>query len=287
MDRSPKFTNFKQQDDINFEYRFWLQILSDHMLFILDRTSADEKEILDRAKQLNRWLEGLLEVTRRGIDVQAEAKEATEQVIIFKKDILIRLLNGIIKTSLVPAFINHILNEAELFNMIQIKIANGEDIKQSSIQLLQFWTKDASEHIAFTITELDLSEKSKIKKYKKLLKQLSMDKDKADSFVEYYRTYGTSMKNVGLTNFVVDSQGKNIMFPAVEQLTKETALSFDFYFAMLTKLLDERRENQVLGIVSVLEIDHMIREEIYAAQKLNILPQYLANADPAAARITQ
>src|SRR5690554_2970223 len=93
---------YKESIDIIFEHQFWLQILGDHMRFVIGTASSEEENIVGRAKSLRDEVDSLLDNARSGVDVTEDAVPVVTRIRQLKLDIVQAHLTTGIKIGLPP-----------------------------------------------------------------------------------------------------------------------------------------------------------------------------------------
>lgn len=247
-------------NDINFENRFWLQILGDHMRFLATTLAPVEKEFLTQVLRFQQEADRLLRIQNADI---IELLNLATSVRELKLDILNQHLVGKIKINLPPTFINHMLNELEQY--IKILLAyqeTGQVLIEHPIAHHSLWLSDADGHADAIITNLDATEKITRKKFKKMKKTFQTFYLKAIEYAGYLRT--------GTTDF-----------PALDKFDREVNITITLFINMLKELEAARLDNSILGHLQPLMANHMVREEAYYLTKLGFQPNY----NPTAARI--
>ena len=242
---------YKEHDiDFTFEHKFWLQIIGDHLRFIL--TSLDPREILmiESTTQLIEIADQLLDSARENQEITAKAKQLVLTVSKLKKEILLRHIKNNIRISLPPTFINHMLNEIEEYD----KILNGQVTKLTIshdhiLNAHNLWLKDAAGHAEAIAIQLDSVEKEKILELLNFRKDFKILHTKCDEFIGYLRA--------GINDF-----------PALHKLNDDSALKILLFVQVLNEIMELRLEKMLLGSVAPLFLDHMIREECYYLNKI-------------------
>lgn len=238
-----KISNIKM--DLDFENRFWLQILGDHARFIEEKLKHDETELLGRVSNLKDQLDTLLKEARKGSVRSDRILPVVEEVKKLKLDILQRHINGEIKIGLPPTFINHMISELESYE----KILLNPDTKSHILEEHYLWQCDAKGHAISLIQALDPTEKKLMKELKKVKKAFGAGFNATIEYIGYLRT-GESE------------------FPALDKLNDEAVLELLIFLKMLQTMKEERLELKLLGSLAVLLVDHMVREENYFMKKV-------------------
>lgn len=281
--------------DVAFENKFWLQILGDHMRFLLIALPSLEQSLLEQADDFKDLADTLLDQARSNIDVSATAYQLAYEIYAFKRTLLIGLTQGQVVSNLPPTFISHMMNENReylriLNNVItpdQVSSQASELLSQSfqvdltaatqelgqlnihSLDIHQLWLPDAIGHLDSVYCTLDAVEcltRKRVKKLKKEFMQLNM---KCQEYI-YYVKHG------------------DIQFNGLNQLDNEVLAKLNEMVPLLSEIQNGRRDKKLQGTIIVLMLDHMIREEAYYIMKV------LQNAgqaaellvDPTAPRVT-
>ncbi|TJY44177.1 DUF2935 domain-containing protein [Cohnella pontilimi] len=249
--------NGNQANAVLYEHRFWLQIMGDHGRFILNALSPSEKGAIERAEAFIRIFDQLLGQARAaaaGSDLSALNREAMNQVTAFrayKLDLLARLLVGKLKIMLTPTFLNHMVNELEEYARVLQAVLAGQPVPAfDPLHHDLLWLPDAAGHAGAIAADLDMVEKKLIHKSKDFEKHFNSFYLKAIEMGGYVRT--------NLTDF-----------PAFRRFHREVGLEIRFFMAFLAELLDAEITAEVLGRISPLIPDHMMREECYYLSKLS------------------
>ena len=238
---------------ILFEHRFWLQILGDHARFIYNSLSPNETEEIDTASNYIQIFDDFLQRARQGVS----AKELTRDVKVyvesfrhFKLELIEKKLVGNIVLGLPPSFINHMVNEIENYLEIIYGFLSGEWPDETVVELHLLWLLDAKGHAGAINDNLNLVEQK--------LKKISMVF--TDSFDNLYD------KAVEIKGFMRTSLNK---FPALERFNFQVENKMEEFMLFLEKTLNMELDNQILGTLSPLLLDHMFREECYYLTKLS------------------
>jgi len=234
-------------NDKNFEDLFWLQVLGDHMRFILAKLAVKEEELIKTTKQLKQTSDDLLNAVRASTAVSVGSKIALCQEIgKLKLEIQRRQLIGDIEFGLPPTFISHMINELEEYVHILTGVEVGDrNVPQDHVlHVHKLWLKDISGHAAINQASLDFTEvktKKKMCKFKKVFKSLTY---MADEFASLLRT--------GLTEF-----------PALDKLNDSSAEKVKLFNVVLAEMEEMCLSHKLLGSITPLMIDHMLREHSY------------------------
>lgn len=108
---------------VEFEHRFWLQILGDHLRFIEATLAAKELKLLEDTKRLKAQFDSLLSAVREEQSLSAaDILRAVLRLKDFKQQILALQLTGKVDINLPPTFVNHMLNELEEYQRMLISL---------------------------------------------------------------------------------------------------------------------------------------------------------------------
>jgi len=229
----------------HFEHQFWLQILTDHLQFIMEHLAESEEKYLDEVHELKKKGHSLL----RSMN-ESKIIDFVELVMSLKTEILELRVNDQIKLSMSPTIISHMLNEAQEYLELLIP-ARANEVKRLSLELAthKLWLTDIIGHLDAIKSQLDGVEKDLKKKAMKQQKGFSNLQKKTLEFIHY------------LKHGVKD-------FPAIDYLTETTITETNVYLLFLKELFTLKSENMILGHLSPLFIDHMFREQSYYLIKL-------------------
>ncbi|RXZ83078.1 DUF2935 domain-containing protein [Paenibacillaceae bacterium] len=242
--------------DALFEHRFWLQILGDHSRFIFNALSPKESEDIQTAQHFIQSFDRLLELSRAATsdaNIKALTQQAlplTNQLRIFKLNLLQKLLLGKVTIGLTPTFINHMVNELEEYLRILNALAAGEAVPRfGALHHDLLWLSDAAGHAASIASDLDLVEKRLIEKSQKF----------EIHFQQFY------IKSVEMAGYM-RTQLRD--FPAFRRFHKDIDLEMKLFVSFLRELEEMELSAEVLDRITPLMPDHMMREECYYLLKL-------------------
>ncbi|PLR83391.1 MULTISPECIES: DUF2935 domain-containing protein [Bacillus] len=240
------------QSSARFEHRFWLQVLGDHSRFIHDSLAPSETKDVEEADSFIYRFDQLLERVNAGdlIELSNVADREAKQIREFKLSLLARHLQGHIKMSLSPTFINHMVNEVEEYIRVLDYLKNGQTppiFHELHHHLV--WLLDAAGHAGAINDNLDQIEKQ--------LKAKSMMYVK--DFEAFY------LKAVEMTGYLRTNLES---FPALTRMNKEVSLEIQLFMNFLNELEELELSAQALGTFAPLMADHMYREECYYLTKV-------------------
>ena len=231
--------------DLDFENRFWLQILGDHMRFLSKSLKHDEDELLGRVSNLKDQLDTLLKEARKGSVRTDRILPVVEEVKKLKLDILQRQINGEIKINLPPTFLNHMVNELEGYE----KILLNRDSRGHILEDHYLWQSDAKGHAISLLQTLDPTEKKLMKEIKKIKKAFGAGFNATIEYIGYLRT-------------------GDVEFPALDKLNDEALLELLIFLKILETMKAEKIDLKLLGSLDPLLVDHMGRESCYCMKKI-------------------
>jgi hypothetical protein len=242
-------------DKINFEHRFWLQVLGDHLRFIENTLSSNEIKNLEMAKSLKQKADNLLQLVKQQSQLSNQLNDIinlVNDIKQFKLLILNLILTDKIKIGLTPTFINHMINELEEYQMILDSIYNTGQIPELNIiNHHKLWLSDACGHTEALISDLDSTEKEWKNKIKVLKKKYEGLYNKANEFSGYLRS---------LTSFP----------PSILPLNNDSIDTTQIFIKMLKEIFESVKSKEILSRINVLMPDHMVREELYYLYKMGI-----------------
>jgi hypothetical protein len=244
------------------EIKFWTGIMRDHGEFILSSLSYNEQEAIHSAHFYREAFSRLHEqsmnlVSNDNINamnlILNESFKLLINFINFKKLLLRRLLECQLNTSLPPTFYNHMINEAMEFykTIINIKSNIHANPLLENLNLHKIWLPDAAGHAASIACDLDPIEQLLIKEAQEFEKCFNDLTIKAEELSKMLVRTGL---NDGALKFLNEE--------ATENIRK--------FICYLEKVKNLRLECKALGVLKPLIPDHMIREENYYLQKIDI-----------------
>lgn len=252
---------------IDFENRFWLQILGDHLRFFEKTLASTEKEFLNRTLNLKTRFDNALENARKPLNVTNEALSLSLELRQLKADILKQHLVGKVSISLPPTFINHMLNEIDEYIRLLTEFKNTGSIVESNVlHHHKLWLPDAAGHTDGVICNLDSVESDKRKELKKLQKEFKCLWEKTVEAIGYLHS--------GVINI-----------PAIDTLTIKADFEIRLFIQLLEEIREMRIDKTLLGTLEPLMADHMIREEMYYLRKLSTSLELAPIGDPTYPRV--
>ena len=233
---------------INFENRFWLQILGDHVRFFEMTLAPKEIQLLQEAQRLKVVLDTLLNEARRKRENSPSVEtilRTVGEVKELKKTILARLLVGEVDINLPPTFINHSLNELQMYEKILTSFRDTGSFENHVLETHYLWNSDAAGHAIAIVQTIDPVEKKLMKKLKKVHKTFEALFIKSLEMIGYFRS--------GLQEF-----------PSIDKLNREVTDELIVFAEILKTIREERLTVELLGTINPLVLDHMLRESAYA-----------------------
>ncbi len=261
--------------DINFENRYWLQILGDHLRFIEMALAPKEKELIERTVSLKKITDQLLDEARQSKKYKKDKIEkiipVVQSIKELKADILERSLLGKVDVCLPSTFFNHMLAELEDYENILLQVQSTGGFQEKHIlDLHKLWACDAAGHAISIVQNLDPVEKDVIKKVMKINKSFEGLFNKDLEFIGYSVRTGLDY------------------FPAIDKLNKQVKEQLFIFTDILKTLREERLSSQVLGVLHPLMADHMLRESHYYLRKVQeAAGEKVTAPDPTVPRITK
>jgi hypothetical protein len=238
------------------ELLFWTGILNNHGEFILKSLSIKEQPFILNAQhfknlffQLNLKANALKDLPNESnnvISLVNKTLQAISSFVSFKKLLLRKSLQCAVEISLPPTFINHMINEAVTgYNTLSSVYSNMlEDKVTHDIELHKIWLPDASGHAATIAADLDPTEAELIKKSE------AFKNDFNNLFIKS-RELGIMLKRASLED------------GALEQFNQDVIMKMNEFIEFLEMIKELRQTCRILGTISPLIPDHMIREEKY------------------------
>lgn len=247
-------TNYVQS--AQYELRFWLPVLRDHLLFIRTGLSPDEtEEINTNAGLLDAWT-AVAEDLPGCVDPSAmagfagRAQEFTEQVRAYKLHLLRRKLTDQIQFSLTPTFVNHMVNEVDEAQRVLDSLSAGQPpAPVHPLHHDMLWLLDASGHASVLHGMTDPAERTVLEKTSAFTATFDAFYLKAMELAGYLRT-------------------RAAYFPALTRLHKDVNLEMNVFRLFLRELEELALSDQLLRGFLPLLPDHMAREECYYLNQL-------------------
>ncbi|HBV87240.1 MAG TPA: hypothetical protein DEF42_11470 [Desulfosporosinus sp.] len=268
--------NNDQVLDIQFEHKFWLQVMGDHLYLILNSLSVFEKTELRKAFSLIRTLEELLQRSRLDstpnelYSLSQYALTSIKKVRKFKLGLLHRHIEEDLNSSLSPSTLNHMISEAEEYERILSEhLQISKSLNYSALHYHLFWLPDIVNHAQQLTAALDPVE-------------TGLQKRVQDHITNIKNAYLKALELVGFL------RSKPSSFPALNRFNLGVGNQVHSFLGFQKELQSMLITHHVLGTVSVLNLDHMIREETYYLYKLSQISEVEApDINPVQPRIIQ
>jgi hypothetical protein len=223
--------------DLNFENKFFLQILGDHARFIHKSLSPTEEELIEDTIYARDAADELLERARGNRSIN-NIDDFLGSINDLKTEVASRLLTGEIDINMDATFVNHMRNELDEYR----KILDGVE-PVNTIPVHKLWLLDAAGHSDALICRLDPTEELRRKRLKKLKKHFD-------------KLFHQTLEFEGFQRFVDE-------WPAISALDEKSETHIRLFINDLEELFEGRQAKTILGIFPILMPDHMIREENY------------------------
>lgn len=250
------------------ELYFWTGIIRDHAEFMLTALSSREPQTITSAQYYKNIFISLRNEVKKLVETQAAAVPALlinqcitalTNFISFQRFVERRQLECCIEINMTPSSINFMLNEADEFYqalcLIQVQVPVNRVME--NIHLHRIWLMDASGHAQAIGRNLDGVETGFIKRAEAFIMKFQELYLKAEML-------GKALERACLTD------------GALEELNREAKVEINKFICLQEELLKLRKECRVLGIITPLVLDHMIREEKYYLALLESLKKISA-----------
>lgn len=257
-----------------FEHRFWLQILGDHARFIFNALSPKETEFIHTAKHMIEVFDQLLLKVRQPLSnenlivISRSAHSYANEIREFKLYLLHQLLQGKVSIKLPETFLNHMTNEVEEYlRLLEYIVAGNIPPAFHPVHHHLLWLADAAGHAVTINDSVDPTEKNVRKESLKYTKH----------FEEFY------IKAIEMAGYLRSNLQH---FPALSRFNQNAALEICLFKEFLQEIAQLELNHQILGTLSPLIPDHMIREECYYLMKLAQSSEVAAvDCDPTKPRV--
>lgn len=238
---------------ITDHYRFWLRVLEDHMIFIIERSKVYSDEAIYFLSQIVALKDFLINGGNVDFAIyNLQVIQVVDKIHKFKREILNDLVNNVIQILLPPTFISHMLNELEKFRYILYYIKLYKELPvNNSLNEHELWLSDIAGHLEGIHDNIDGVDKILRKTLRKQQHIFSALHHKALEFIGYFK------------HNVVDSN----YFNKLNVEAKEATL---LYLNLVKEIVIEQDKNLILGIINRRMLIHMIFEEIYYLKNLDI-----------------
>jgi hypothetical protein len=256
---------------MEFEHRFWIPILRDHLGFIFRKfvpLTDSDAEFIEQTRSLLA-IADQLECTLSQVELD-DAICFSQKVRNLHLDILEAQIGpNPPRLDISPSEINHYLNETDEYLLILLTVKDkGQVVISPDIHQHKLWLKDTMEHLKLIMTGLDPCEMELRKVAKKLFKKFAALEVKAMFVVGCLRTDPATTKDGALEfvlpkHFLADAD-----FPVATHLTERAVEHVMVYLAFLSEILVLLVNSKILALFDANTIDHMMREEAYYLIKL-------------------
>lgn len=252
--------------DVQYESRFWMGQLRDHMEFIEVALPHKYKAQIDEAIELKNEAARVVNLVEnyQGIEINAQVLGVAQRILNFKRRILNGSVQRTIEINLSSGVILHLIWENIIFiGLLEGDVPTAEDARIMAL-------KDTCEHADQIKISLDPSESE----YRKELYEFKKKLEKLIARSKEYRKINTlgGINEAKLSGEVdVMVIGLPYGFPAEEasaQLVNTTLTEFEHTLANIAR---NNKNKYVLGFIYPLLSDHMYRELQYWMGKLRVL----------------
>lgn len=243
------------------EHRFWLQILGDHTRFLFNSLSPVEESAIQDAHRFISEFDQLLARARTVVtrfqlqSLTACAYESVTALRLFTLELLSCRIADTILIALPPTIISHMVNETdEYLRILEFLLARTTPPVKHPLHYHLLWLADAHVHATFLSAGLDPIEANL--------------KEKSTGFVHRFtELYFSALE---LKGYLRTGEGK---FPALTRYNLQVEKEILLFKEFLDKLQELLSSKQLLGALTPLAVDHMLREEYYFLNKLSQFPE--------------
>lgn len=241
---------------ITYEDPFWLQILGDHMRFILNALTARETEHAQQAEHYITLFDTLFAQSREYLPEIAQERfldttyNSAQQARMFVLGLLRRQLMGEYCINIAPGFLNQMANEAEEYLRILDHAGKGVDSLMHPIHYHLLWLFNCSISADTLNAGLDPAERE-------ILKGCHRFMHKFDNLY---------LKSIELMGFLRTGLPE---FSCLHKLNADVVDDLASFAAFLLELEDRLQNKEVLGTLSRLQVNHIYRKACYYACKLS------------------
>jgi hypothetical protein len=244
------------QREAVFELQFWMQILGDHSRFIYNSLAPSETSYIQQASYFINRFDELLSAVREPLAdrqlaaVIGEAGTVAQELRSLKLSLIKEHLVGNVRITLTPSFLNHMVNELDEALLVLSYLGKGELTPRfHPLHHDLLWLLDAAGHAAAINDSLNNAEK-KLKR-------------RAWKYTKYWEEF--YLKATELAGFL---RTKVAHFPALAKFHSDVELEMAIFTNFLNELEEMELNKEILGILTPLMADHMLREEWYYLIKL-------------------
>lgn len=245
------------------QHRFWLQILGAHSRFILSAAPPSQPEIANEANYFKEIFDTLLDRSWKNLsdedlkDLNTQSLDAVCKLRVFKLNILSSQLTEKIKFNLSPTFLNHMVNELEEYMLILSFLIKNKKYVQHPIHYHLLWLSDAYAHASILNSTLDMTERKSINTVREFEQEFNTLYIKAVELMGYMRT-----------GF--------LKFPAFNKFNHDIAMKMTLFQKFLKELRELKLSKEILGTLTPIIPDHMIRETCYYLSMLSMVSSLAA-----------
>ncbi len=253
-------------DTALFENRFWLQIMGDHARSIFLALAPTESEYIMTAQQFIIQFDELLKRSHQPLGnkeldtLMQEAYQVTLRLREFKLELLGMSLNSDLQSHLSPSIYNDMVNELDEYLQILTALQAYQPILLHPLHYHMLWLSQAAGHAAFQLSGFDYSDFA--------------GQEHAFSYCkEFQQLY---LKALTMNGFLRTGLA---VFPSLTTFHEQAANTMNEYIEYLDKLSDQKADNKVIGTLTALEADHMVRGGCYYLQKLSQTTDMIRSPD--------
>ncbi len=239
-----------------YEDPFWLQILGDHMRFILNALPAREKEHAQQAEHYITLFDTLFAQSGEYLPEIAQERflettyNSAQQARMFALGLLRRQLLGEYCINMSPGFLNQMVNETEEYLRILDHASKGTDSLMHPIHYHLLWLLNCSMNADTINACLDPSERD-------ILKGCHRFMHKFDNLY---------LKSIELMGFLRAGLPE---FASLHRLNADVVDEVAAFAAFMLELEDKLENKEILGTLCRLQVNHMYRKSCYYACKLS------------------
>jgi len=240
----------------SFDQKFWLQIMSDHMLVLIDGLNPKQetnRALIQNAKSLREKADTLYrDLCNDKVTVQEINRQSLEminEIFHLKSTVLEGKLEGKVDVSVSATYVSHMMNELKEYRSLF-------DSQPSKLSSNQLWTLDTEGHIVVLLKGLDDREYSEMhillemeQKYTKFFREA----------LEYNTFYNHGARDT--------TRNDKLCQMAIEEGRK--------WINILDDMLSRTENKTLLSTVAAWVYDHMRMEYCYFMFKLGVPLQNL------------
>jgi hypothetical protein len=245
-----------ENTSVNYEDPFWLQILGDHMRFILIALPARETEHAQQAEHYITLFDTLFAQSKEYLPEIAQERfldttyNSVQQARMFVLSLLRRQLMGDYVINIAPGFLNQMANETEEYLRILDHAIKGTDSLMHPIHYHLLWLLNCSLSADNINACLDPVERD-------LLRGCHRFMHKFDNLY---------LKSIELMGFLRSGLPE---FPSLNRLNSDVVDELAAFAAFMLELEDKVVSKEILGTLCRLQVNHIYRKSCYYACKLS------------------